>query len=118
MSSFAHRIGIKLAVVHAAVFICAAAYSLLSTDPWAGLVWNYFSWIDFPISLLNRLFGERYYEWLDNHASGFDLFLYPPHLVHGIAGTAWWYLLPRLVLSKRNGGVWPGDRVTDKTTPP
>ncbi len=84
-----------------------------SPDPFVALRWGVFAVIDFPISLLYMFAGKGYLDWSDSFVGSnsiFALLLYPPHPIHGVLGTIWWYFLPRLLTPKKFGGVW-GKRV-------
>ena len=74
-----------------------------STDPQAPLLWGMFAINDFPVSLLYFL-GPKVHA-LGNSVASQNV-VYMPYVIHGILGTVWWYILPRIFLPRRLGGVW------------
>ena len=93
--------------MHGVGFITVMIYVNRLADPQAPLLWVKFAIVDWPISLIYYCFGEGYGRWLDSFGqSVFAQLLYPPHLIHGLLGTVWWYWLPRLLGPKTFGGVW------------
>jgi len=107
MGSLAGRIGVALAGTHFFLFVASVAYVYTSSTGQSSLIWVVWAIVDFPISLLYVVSAAPYSAWLET--LGYDFLqhlLYLPHLLHGLIGTIWWYLLPRLVMLKRRGGVW------------
>ena len=103
------RVAIACATIHLLAFLATVAYVYSSADPQASLAWGFWAVIDFLLSLLYLLAGQSYstmLQGLSGHAEALVHVLYFPHLVHGLLGTVWWYILPFLVTSRRLGGVW------------
>ena len=95
-----------LAGAHLAAFLTLAFYITRSADPQAPLLWVVFAVIDFPLSLLYFLAGSLSNSLHQFEKSWVAYVLYLPYLIHGLLGPIWWYLLPRLVMPRRLGGVW------------
>lgn len=110
MRSAAHRIGLALLVIHSIALLLTILAINLSDDPQAPLLWAFLYFADFPV-----IFAYFVKLWICDRAESFcaalDGIVYFPHLAHGVLGSLWWYLLPRLLLPKRLGGVW-GARVS------
>jgi hypothetical protein len=107
MQKMAHKIGLTLAVLHSIGVIVTIVYINLSTDGQAPLLWCLFAVLDFPISLLYNFTGGFYAKIYHMAGQSFlAQMLYPPHVIHGLLGCIWWYLLPRFFTTKRFGGVW------------
>lgn len=95
------RVPVITAVIHAVLFAATVVYVHSSTDGQAPLVWVLWIIPDFPVSLL-YLVGPAYTHFVDSivaHAAFMDYVLYMPHLVHGLLGTIWWYVMPRSVIA-------------------
>jgi hypothetical protein len=106
MKNRAHKIGLVFFTVHIAMFILALLFIALSGDPQASLIWVIFAIADFPVSLLYML-KAFFSSSLDaDLCCGLTFIFYLPYLVHGIFGAIWWYLLPRLFMPRRLGGIW------------
>jgi hypothetical protein len=105
-NTIAWKIGLCLALTHFVAFVVLALYIRHSVDPQAPLLWGVFAVIDFPLSLIYLLAGAFSHEFPYVAQSWFAQFLYFPYLIHGLLGTIWWYLLPRIVTPRRLGGVW------------
>lgn len=110
MSKIAKRVGLYLACLHFITFGIVALYIARSGE--LGMILLFLFWIiDFPISLLYSCLTGGYLSWMATHAESIWAYvLYPPHLVHGVLGTIWWYFLPRLVTRRKFGGVWGHSR--------
>ena len=106
MKTIVGKIGICLAILHCVGFVVAFSYIALSTDPQAPLVWLVFAIVDFPISLLYYLAGGLYSTIVKTLPSFLAQILYPPHVIHGLLGTIWWYYLPRFFTPRSLGGLW------------
>jgi hypothetical protein len=64
--------------------------------------------VDFPVSLVYVVGGRAYSEWLSmlsDHSVWLAQIFYLPHLVHGLLGTIWWYLMVRFFAARSNRGV-------------
>lgn len=95
------RLPIVTASVHLALFALTVVYVYTSTDGQAPLVWVLWMVPDFPLSLLH-LVGPTYSRLVHSlvpRDSWLDYVLYLPHLLHGLLGTLWWYLMPRVVVT-------------------
>ena len=103
----ARMIGLSLAFLHLVGVVLMVFCINRSPDPQAPMLWAVFAIIDFPISLIYFL-APVLHDTLPQgvHESWVGQVLYLPYLVHGILGTIWWYLLPRLFMPRRLGGVW------------
>jgi len=113
MLKIANKLGFFALFLHLLAFVATVLYRQNTHDPQASFVWAEWVIVDFPISLLYWAAGSLYNEWMRNIGSStVAQILYLPHLIHGVLGSAWWYLLPRLFLQKRLGGVW-GSSITD-----
>jgi len=95
MGSKAHKVGLTLLAIHFALFLITLLYISSSSDGQAPLVWVFFAIGDLPVSLIYMLGSTRLSDAI-----------YMPYLIHGVLGPAWWYLLPRLFMTKQNGGIW------------
>ena len=64
--------------------------------------------IDFPFSLLNFLNLDFILEYIYTRigVAWIAKLLYPTSIIHGVIGSLWWFVLPRLITSKRLGGIW------------
>jgi hypothetical protein len=86
--------------VHLLGVLLTIWYAAASTDGQAPLVWAIWAVIDFPLLLAYLLVGPSYAQWtqafFSNHQA-ISQFLYLPHLLHGVFGTLWWFVLPSLV---------------------
>ena len=94
-----HRLPLLTAALHAALFTATVAYVYLSSAGQAALVWVLWAIADLPVSLL--YFAAPWYSRLVRGVvAGHTLLehvLYLPHVIHGLLGTAWWYIMPRFV---------------------
>lgn len=106
--TFITRIPILLASLHLLVFAMTVVYVYASTDPQASLVWVLWSIPDFPISLLYYVmpaFSASIHTFVPRDSPA-DYLLYGPHLIHGVFGTVWWYLIGKgismIVLRRRD----------------
>ncbi|HUP79057.1 MAG TPA: hypothetical protein VM260_10930 [Pirellula sp.] len=109
MVKLANRVGICLAVAHLLLFVGCVLYVNSTYEGQASLIWVTWAIVDFPVSLIYVLFAESYSKWLQDALQGKELLqqvLYLPHVVNGLLGTVWWYLLPKLLTPTRIGGVW------------
>jgi len=111
MLPISKKIGLCLSILHFLGFIFTVVIIYFSSDPQASLLWGIFAVIDFPISLV--YFGARVYAKIVNSLGQtfFVQILYLPHIVHGLLGTIWWYFLPRLVSTKKYGGIWGKEKL-------
>jgi hypothetical protein len=83
-----------MALIHLILFFGTLIYTIVIADSEASMVWIFFLFIDFPVSLLYQA-GDVIYiasgvpilEWL----------LYPPYIIHGLLGTVWWYYIGRFI---------------------
>jgi hypothetical protein len=91
-------IPILVVTIHLILFVGVAAYTQLSSTGQAPLVWLFFGFLDFPISLAYPLI-EYCQDYLAEVGAGSVLnwIFYPPYFVHGILGTAWWYVVARII---------------------
>lgn len=87
--------GLILAVVHLVLFVSfSVRMNFGSQDAMSGMLWGIWRTLDFPVSLAAFYgFLPAPLEW---NAVTTLKFVYP-YLVHGILGTAWWFLIPLLV---------------------
>jgi len=90
----AQRLGLCCAGLHFLAFYAMALCLAGSFEPQGPMIWPLFAVLDFPVSLF-YLLGRN-----------FQSVVYLPYLIHGALGTVWWFLLPRLFLSRQRGGVW------------
>ena len=97
MKSNAHKKGLIFAGGHTLLFFLMIIYIKSSNDGQAPLVLVFFAFIDFPISLIYFVPHEIF----NNLRT-----LYSPYIIHGLFGGIWWYLVPRLFMPKRLGGIW------------
>ena len=108
MKATAEKIGVVCGITHFALFVFVTFF--ISTSRWDVYgFWLLFSFvIDFPLSLLNFLSPDVISQYIDERVSVIWLgrFLYPPSIIHGLLGSLWWFILPRLVTPKRLGGIW------------
>jgi len=108
-AKLAKRLGTIAGCAHFALFLATVFYIQRSSDPQGSLVWVYWSFADFPVSILYMLVGGDYGKFLTGLGdSWIGYCLYPPHVIHGLGGTIWWLFLPRLLLAKKYGGLWGG----------
>ena len=105
-NKIAKKIGLFFFSSHCIIFTLFVLNINTSHDPQAPLLWVFFSIIDFPISLL--YFSGKLYSNFLNELGVKSLLevLYLPYVIHGLLGAIWWYFLPRLVTTKKFGGVW------------
>lgn len=107
MQVYAKKIGLYFAAIHLLAFSVTVLHIHLSPDPQSPLLWVFFAAIDFPISLIYLLAGKFHANTTNLQDNLFlAQVLYVPHLIHGVLGTIWWYFLPRLILTKKYGGIW------------
>ena len=98
--NYTFLIPLALAASHAVLFAITVIYVSKSSDGQAALVWLFWDVPDFPISLLHW-FAPQYSQWVHAIAqrdSFLDYVLYAPHLIHGLFGTIWWFVMPRFIL--------------------
>jgi hypothetical protein len=98
------KICLSVSGLHLALVVSTAVLISTIRDGQAPMLWVFFTYIDYPVSLTITLFtDEQYYEWFTsmNYPIPAMLF-YPPYLVFGVLGTTWWYLLPMLFLKMLN----------------
>lgn len=86
----------KLFYARLVFLILTLSYTLISSDSQAHMVWFFFLFIDFPVSLLYT-FAQSFSMMRDIPVFGW--FLYPPYIIHGILGTIWWYFVARFITS-------------------
>jgi hypothetical protein len=101
MKSRLSRLPLAIATLHATLFAITVIYVFTSTDGQAALVWALWVVPDFPVSLLH-MFGRTYSRWIHGFVvrdSFIDYIVYAPHVIHGLFGTLWWYLMPRFVIA-------------------
>jgi uncharacterized membrane protein len=95
-----HRLPIVAAALHATMVALTMLYVYTSSVGQAALVWVLWAMADFPASLL-YLAAPAYSRFV-NQLVGADTFmaqvLYLPILIHGVLGTAWWYVIVRLFI--------------------
>src|SRR5437016_4549737 len=99
MSRHSTRIPLILAAFHAMLFAITVTYIYRSSQEQASLVWVYWAIPDFPITLL-YLCASRYSSWVHHLMPRQEIIqhiLYLPHVIHGLLGTIWWYIMPRTV---------------------
>lgn len=93
--TLSHYIGLLFAAVHFLLFLI---FSILmnfgSQDAMSGMLWGIWKTADFPVSLL-AIYGftpsPAVWDLLN-----FIKFIFP-YFIHGVLGTIWWYLLPRIL---------------------
>jgi hypothetical protein len=68
-----------------------------SSSGQSALVWVFWAIVDLPVSLLYLAapLYSRFIHSVISRDSLLDHILYLPHIIHGVFGTAWWYLLVR-----------------------
>jgi len=71
-----NKISLGIAGVHFALFLATAIYISSVEDGQAPMLWGLFFFIDYPVSYLAMVIPE-------------------PHIIFGVLGTAWWYLIAR-----------------------
>jgi hypothetical protein len=104
-----NRLGLWLAGVHIVLFILSLVW-VQKSNGWAwALLWPIWLVIDFPLSLLGFLpsmgLGAAIAE-IRALSPVFDYVLYSPTIIHGILGTVWWAVLPKVfVRLKVNKGA-------------
>ena len=84
---------------HLILFAWVAMYTQLSSTGQAPLVGLFFGILDFPVSLaypLTVLFQNQFSDV--GGGSLLSWIFYPPFIIHGILGTAWWYLVARIIV--------------------
>jgi uncharacterized membrane protein YjdF len=102
INGYASRLPLATTVLHAVLFAVTVIYIYTSSDGQAALVWTMWLVPDFPVSLLHLL-APAYSRWIHSvvvRDSVVDYFVYAPHVIHGLFGTLWWYLMPRAVLTQ------------------
>ena len=106
----AGKIGLGMAAVHFAAVAATVTWLHYNDDGQGVLLWLYWQVPDFPVGLLIIPLLHFDPVWLDNLSPNnpFLEFLVTDqfHWVHGILGTLWWGLLPKLVMPKRLGGFF------------
>jgi hypothetical protein len=91
------RFPLAVASLHLLLVCATAVFVNLSSDGQAPLAWGIWVVVDFPVSLLYYL--SAYAGSLNAVGAQYPVLaqlLYLPHLVHGVAGTLWWYGLTRV----------------------
>jgi hypothetical protein len=89
------KLPLVLALAHLFLFIGTLIYTLAAQDSEASMIWYFFYFIDFPVSLL-YLLGQVLY--IANGIPVLEWMLYPPYVIHGILGTVWWFYVGRFAL--------------------
>ncbi len=86
------RFPLAVASLHLLLVCATAVFVNLSSDGQAPLAWGTWVVVDFPVSLLYYLsaYTGPLYAVGKLHPVLAQL-LYLPHLIHGVAGTLWWY---------------------------
>jgi hypothetical protein len=112
LKTISKKIGLCLAGLHLIGFFVVVFCINRSADPQAPLLWFIFKDIDFPISLLYRVAHILYVKVVSAIGETFIAYIvYPPHLLHGLVATIWWFFLPRLFMPRRFGGIWGKKRI-------
>lgn len=92
-----NRLPLYVAAIHQALVLATAAWIANSGDGQAPLVWVCWAVADLPVSLLYYVPVPAAYtgflETLATQHGMLALLLYPPCLIHAIAGTLWWCCL-------------------------
>jgi hypothetical protein len=86
------RLPLAVASFHLLLVCATAMFVNLSLGGQAPLVWGIWVVVDFPVSLLYYL--SAYSGPLNAVGAQYPVLaqlLYLPHLIHGVAGTLWWY---------------------------
>jgi hypothetical protein len=86
------RFPLAVACLHLLLVCTTAMFVNLSSDGQAPLAWGIWVVVDFPVSLLYYL--SAYAGPLNTVSAQYPVLaqlLYLPHLIHGVAGTLWWY---------------------------
>ncbi len=110
MNNRAHRIGLVFFVLHTLLFVFTLLAIAVSNDPQVSLIWVLFAIADFPVSLL-YLVKPYFFSQTDLDICCVASYItYLPYLLHGVFGAVWWYLLPRLLMPKRLGGIWGSEQ--------
>lgn len=99
MKNRAHAVGLLFAVVHTLLFVFTLLIIANSSDPQISLLWVPFAIADLPVIPLYLVNA-----FMARHGLSFNIYL--PYVAHGFFGAIWWYLLPRLFMPKRLGGIW------------
>jgi hypothetical protein len=100
VKNWVSRIPVVTALLHGALFFVTAIYVFTSSGEQAALVWGVWVIPDFPLSLL-YLLSSAYSQWIHGivaRDSFLDYLFYAPHVIHGLLGTIWWYLMPRFLV--------------------
>ena len=79
MMSVENKISLGIAGVHFSLFLATAIYIASVADGQAPMLWGLFFFIDYPVGYLVMVIRE-------------------PHIVFGVLGTGWWYLIARFVV--------------------
>jgi len=91
MISVENKISFGVAGVHFSLFLATAIYIASEPDGQAPMLWGLFFFIDYPVSYLDMVIQE-------------------PHIIFGVLGTGWWYLIARFVVQLP---VWISPRRSD-----
>ena len=86
------RLPLAVASLHLLMVCATAMFVNLSSAGQAPLAWGIWVVVDFPVSLLYYL--SAYSGMLNAVGAQYPALaqlLYLPHLIHGVAGTLWWY---------------------------
>jgi hypothetical protein len=94
-TSRAMAIGLGFAGFHAALVFVFLAVQGLALGGESRLVWVLWLPIDFPISLLVGLGFDLIPEFPSIYKT---IRIWWPHIVHGIFGTIWWFMVPFVVV--------------------
>ena len=89
------KLSMGLAIAHLTIFLVTLIYTLTAADSEASMVWYFFYFIDFPVSLL-YLLGDVIY--IGAGVPVLEWMLYPPYIIHGVLGTIWWFYIGRFAL--------------------
>ena len=79
MISIENKICLGVAGVHFVLFLAVAISIAAMADGQAPMLWGLFFFIDYPVGYLLNVFRE-------------------PHIIFGVLGTCWWYLIARFVV--------------------
>jgi hypothetical protein len=88
-------IGLSLAGIHILLFVIFVVVEELALGGEARLLWVLWLPIDFPVSMLVGL-G---FDYLPISTNVFRfLRTWWPHIIHGIFGTVWWFVMPYAIV--------------------
>jgi hypothetical protein len=96
------RVGLLVSSIHFVAFLISVWLSRQG-EGWAGVfVWPLWLAVDFPLSLLHAIFFapgiSEQLQFLREGSPFLSYILYSPYLIHGFAGTVWWFFVPALYL--------------------